>query len=126
MMLASCGNNCGAKAEDSSCIAKKDSAEVVLNIPVKIKPEFVAAYKVAFNKCQAGTLQEDACLEYEIFQSYADSTEFHIFERWHNKAGHLFHMTTEHFNVYMEETKGMSEQAKTKMLETYVCPLMND
>ena len=114
-----CGMTCG-------CAAKKDSLEIIMNIPIKIKPEFVSAYKLAFEKCQAATLQEEACLDYIIFQSYTDSTEFHLFERWTNKPGHNFHMETPHFLVYREETRGMNDRAKTKMITTYVCPCVNE
>jgi quinol monooxygenase YgiN len=96
-----------------------------MNIPLKIKPELVSAYKVAFEKCRAGSLQEETCLAYELYQSYTDSTEFHLFERWKNKPGHLAHMQTPHFNQYKEETKDMNDQAKAKMITTYVCPCVN-
>jgi quinol monooxygenase YgiN len=96
-----------------------------MNIPIKIKPEFVSAYKVAFEKCQAGSLQEEACLDYALFQSYTDSTEFHLFERWTNKPGHNAHMETQHFLQYREETRGMNDRAKTSMITTYVCPCVN-
>jgi len=112
------GNTC-------SCAAKKDSLEIIMNIPVKIKPEFVSAYKRAFEKCQAGTLQEEACLDYLLFQSYTDSTEFHLFERWKNKPGHNFHMQTPHFLKYREETRGMNDRARSRMITTYVCPCVN-
>ena len=127
VLVAGCCNSSNQPADGKTCdhVAKKDSLEIIMNIPIKIKPEFVSAYKVAFEKCQAGTLQEEACLDYVIFQSYTDSTEFHLFERWTNKLGHLAHMQTAHFLQYREETKGMNDQAKTKMLETYVCPAVN-
>ena len=97
-----------------------------MNIPVKIKAESVSAYKIAFEKCQAGSLQEDACLDYALFQSYTDSTEFHLFERWKNKPGHLAHMETSHFLQYREETKGMNERARTRMITTFVCLCVNE
>ena len=127
-LLAGCCNTSNQPAEGKTCgcAAKKDSLEIIMNIPVKIKPEFVSAYKVAFEKCQTGSLQEEACLDYVLFQSYTDSTEFHLFERWKNKPGHLAHMQTPHFNQYREDTKGMNDRARTKMITTYVCPCVNE
>ena len=126
-ILAGCCNSSKQLTDGKTCdyAAKKDSLEIIMNIPIKIKAEFVSAYKVAFEKCQTGTLQEKACLGYVIFQSYTDSTEFYLFERWKNKPGHLAHMQTAHFLQYREETKGMNDQAKTKMIVTYVCPAVN-
>jgi Uncharacterized conserved protein len=121
---------CESKTSESSgtecCESQKDSVETVMNIPVKIKPEFVSAYKAAFDKCQAETLKEEACLAYALFQSYSDSTEFHLFERWANKPGHLAHMETEHLKVFREEIQGTQDQASSRMLEVYVCPILND
>ena len=127
-LLAGCCNpaNQAAGGKTCSCAAKKDSLEIIMNIPIKIKPEFVSAYKLAFEKCQAGSLQEDACLDYALFQSYTDSTEFHLFERWTNKPGHNAHMETPHFLQYREETRGMNDRAKSRMITTYVCPCVNE
>ena len=116
---ACCSSNAGC------CAAMKDSVEIIMNIPVKVKPEFVSAYKAAFDKCQAESLKEEACLAYELFQSYKDSTEFHLFERWTNKPGHLAHMETEHVKVFFQEIQGMREQTKTSMIEIAVCPMLN-
>ena len=126
-LLAGCCNSSNRLAGGRACdyVAKKDSLEIIMNIPIKIKPEFVSAYKVAFEKCQTGTLQERACLNYVIFQSYTDSTEFHLFEHWTDKPGHLAHMQTPHFLQYREETKGMNDKAKMNMIVTTVCPAIN-
>ena len=127
-LLAGCcntSNQLPAGGETCGCAAKKDSLEIIMNIPIKVKPEFVTAYLQAFEKCQAATLQEDACLDYAIFQSYTDNTEFHLFERWKNKPGHLAHMETAHFNQYREETSGMTDRASSAMITTYVCPCVN-
>jgi len=112
-------------ATEECCEAMKDSVEVIMNIPVKLKPEFVSAYKAAFEKCRTETLKEEACLAYDLFQSYKDSTEFHLFERWKNKPGHLAHMQTPHIKVYFEEIRGMQDRAATRMIEVRVCPILN-
>ena len=132
VLMASCMlvlSGCDAKkdqtAGECSCVSGKDAMELTMNIPIKIKPEYVSKYKEVFEKCQAGTLKEEACLDYVIFQSYTDSTEFHLFERWTNKPGHLAHMQTEHFKVYIEESKGFNDTPKTKTIEVYACPCVN-
>ena len=127
IFLAGCCNNSNQATCGKSCsyTQNKDSLEIIMNIPIKIKPGQVSAYIKAFEKCQAGSLKEEACLDYSLFRSYTDSTEFHLFERWTNKPGHLAHMQTEHFNQYKEETKGMNDKPATKTIVTYVCPRVN-
>ena len=107
-----------------SCAENKDSYEIVMNIPVKVKPEFVSAYKTAFDKCRAETLKEEACKAYDLFQSYSDSTEFHLYELWTNKPGHQNHMQTTHLKKYFEEINGMTVQAAKSKVVT-VCPEVN-
>ena len=125
LLTVSCDPKPQASTDADCCVANKDSFEIIMNIPIKLKPEHVAGYKAAFDKCQAETLKEEACLAYELFQSYKDSTEFHLFERWTNKPGHQQHMQTEHIKVYFQEIRGMQETAKTKMITTTVCPKIN-
>jgi len=114
-----------ATTPDVCCAAIKDSLEIIMNIPVKIKPEHVSGYIAAFDKCQAESLKEEACLAYELFQSYKDSTEFHLFEKWTNKPGHQKHMETEHVKLFFKEIAGMQVPAKSKMITTTVCPKIN-
>jgi len=111
---------------ESCCVANKDSFEIIMNIPMKIKPEFIATFKTAFDKCQAETLKEEACLAYDLFQSYNDSTVFHLFERWANKPGHLAHMETEHLKNYFKEVEGTQDRASSRMITTIVCPMLNE
>jgi len=123
--LTGCESKPKVTEADMCCVANKDSLEIIMNIPMKIKPEFVSTFKAAFDKCQAETLKEEACLAYDLFQSYKDSTEFHLFERWKNKPGHLAHMETEHIKVYFKEIEGTRDQSAKKMITTIVCPKLN-
>jgi quinol monooxygenase YgiN len=125
LLTACCEPKTQEANADECCVANKDSYEIVMNIPVKIKPEHVSAYKAAFDKCQAESLKEEACQAYELFQSYKDSTEFHLFEKWTNNPGLQNHMQTEHVKLFFKEIEGMQVAAKTKMLTTTVCPKIN-
>ena len=125
IVFTGCTSKTQESAANECCVTLKDSVEIIMNIPVKIKPEFVSGYKAAFDKCQAATLKEEACLAYDLFQSYKDSTEFHLFERWANKPGHRLHMETEHLKVFFQEIRGMQDRAKSKMIEVAVCPNLN-
>ena len=125
MLTACCESKTQMANTDDCCVANKDSYEIIMNIPIKIKPEQVSAYIVAFDKCRAETLKEEACLAYDLFQSYKDSTEFHLFERWTNKPGHQAHMQTEHLKTFFKEIEGMQVATASKMITTTVCPKIN-
>ena len=113
------------EAKVSTHAENKDSYEIVMNIPIKVKPEFVSAYKAAFDKCRAETMKEEACKAYDLFQSYSDSTEFHLFEQWKNKPGHQNHMEMPHLKKYFEEINGMTVRAATSSVVITVCPEIN-
>jgi len=125
LFAACCDSKKQVAETDAGCVEMKDSFEIIMNIPIKIKPESVSAYIVAFDKCQAETLKEEACLAYDLFQSYKDSTEFHLYERWTNKPGHQNHMQTDHLKRFFQEIEGMQVAAKTQMITTTVCPKIN-
>ena len=124
--LWSCDCNTATKEQTTCCnAADKDSYEIVMNIPIKVKPEFVSAYKAAFDKCRAETLKEETCKAYDLYQSYSDSTEFHLYEIWTNKPGHQNHMQMPHLKKYFEEIEGMTVKAATSSVVTTVCPEVN-
>lgn len=127
LLFTACSESATEKKEASNtCLCSKDSMQVVMNLPQKIKPEFVSAYKAAFNKCASETLKEPGCLVYEIYQSYEDSTLLFITETWANKGEHLKHMETPHLKALIEETKNMGDSGDTrKSAEIYVCKNVN-
>ena len=112
---ANCGKTCG-------CAANKDSLEIVMVNALKVKPEYVSAYKEALEICREGSLKEETCLDYELFQSCIDSTEFVLFERWTNRPGHVAHLQTAHYIKKAEDIKIMSDVPKKKSIDTYICP----
>lgn len=124
LVTSGCNSTANKEADSGSCAGLKDTMPVVMNLNRKIKPEHVSAFRDSFEKCRVGTLQEPGCLNYVMYQSYLDSTEFFITETWANKGEHLKHMETEHLKIHIQEIKGMSE--KSGGVSIYVCPHVND
>jgi len=116
-VLVSC-NSTSQRAEEGQLV-NKDSLEFILNIPQKVKPEYVSAFKKNFEECQAETLKEDGCLEYVLFQSDSDSTKFHIFERWSNISKQVEHTKTAHFKKLIESNQGIFDGDK-EFIESYI------
>lgn len=97
-----------------------------MNLPMKVKPEYIAAFKKAFKNCAAETLKEPGCKNYEVYQSFEDSTLLFITETWTNKGEHLKHMQTSHLKAYLKEIKEYSDTTDTrKSAVIYVCPNVN-
>ena len=118
ILLAGCANS--PKQETAtSCCDDKSSMEVVLNLHRKVKPEHVTAFKEAFAKCKASTIQEAGCVDYGVYQSPEDSTEFLICEVWENDDKLAKHGETAHLKNLLEETKEMFDSVSNKKI--YVC-----
>jgi len=124
LVTSGCKFTVNKDADSSSCADQKGTMPLVMNLTRKIKPEHVSAFRDSFEKCRVGTLQEPGCLNYVMYQSYIDSTEFLITETWANKGEHLKHMETEHLKIHIQEIKGMSE--KSGGVSIYVCPHVNE
>ena len=127
ILLSGCNNtsNQAISGKTCDCAINKDSLEIVMVNALKVKPEYVSAYKEALEICRIGSLAEEACLDYELFQSCIDSTEFVLFERWTNKPGHVAHLKTAHYIKKAEDIKIMSDTPKKKSTTTYLCPCVN-
>ncbi len=125
-ILSGCSVPTNQNSQSASCETEKASMLYVMNLTRKVKPEFVSAYKAAFETCKEKTLQEPGCLDYEMYQSYTDSTEFVILETWKNKGEHLKHIETAHLKNYVKKTKDMGDPSfKANNVEIYVCPNVN-
>ena len=97
--------------------SNKESMEVVLNIKRKVKPECVSALKESFLKC----------IDYGMYQSLTDSTEFFIAETWKNDGELQKHGETAHLKQHLNEIKDMGDPSyKGSFRKIYVCPSVND
>lgn len=118
-LAASC-TTAPKQAADAAGDIATDSLEIVMSLHKKIKPECVGAYKAAFAKCKAATVQEEGCLDYGYYQSPEDSTEFLIYENWANEAALARHGQTAHLKELQETTKEMIESQSVK--KVYALP----
>lgn len=117
--LTGCAGS-GNQAPAESCCADKSQMEVVLDLHRKVKPEFVSAFKASFARCKESTVKEPGCLDYGVFQSPEDSTEFLIYEVWKNDGELAKHGETAHLKQHVAETKEMFDNATGKKI--FVCP----
>lgn len=118
--LASCADRNGCANRCGGQCAPADSMNVVLDLHRKIKPGKVAAFKASFARCKQSTLKEPGCMDYGVYQSPEDSTEFLIHEVWLNQAELDKHGQTPHLQAHVAETKDMCESKSDRRF--VVCP----
>lgn len=130
MALAGCcqqsKESCCTEGCQSACTSScnKDSMEVTMNLHRKVKPECVAAFKASFAKCKVGTVQEPGCVDYGVFQSTEDTTEFLIYEVWKNQGELDKHGQMPHLKQHLEEIKDMFDSTSNK--KVYACSCAKD
>ena len=89
--------------------------------------ECVSALKESFLKCKESTLLEPGCIDYGMYQSLTDSTEFFIAETWKNDGELQKHGETAHLKQHLNEIKDMGDPScKGSFRKIYVCPSVND
>ena len=117
-------SGCSQQSKESCCgkCCDKDSMEVVMDLHRKVKPECVAAFKASFAKCKESTVLEPGCVDYGVYQSPEDSTEFLIYEVWKNQGELDKHGKTAHLIQHVEETKGMFDSTSNKHIYVCECP----
>lgn len=125
--LSGCTNSSDNEGVATNCCANdKESLEVVLNIKRKVKPEHVPAFKASFLKCAESTLKEPGCIDYGMYQSLTDSTEFFIAETWKNDGELQKHGETAHLKQHLSEIKDMGDPSyKGNFQKIFVCPNVN-
>ena len=105
--------------------SNKESMEVVLNIKRKVKPECVSALKESFLKCKESTLLEPGCIDYGMYQSLTDSTEFFIAETWKNDGELQKHGETAHLKQHLNEIKDMGDPSYKGSFRKIYVPIFN-
>ena len=123
-----CSSSFQNGAQKEACTCNKDSMQVVMRFEMKIKPEKVAFLKQSFDECKAEVLaKEPGCLDYSLFQSYNDSTQFCLTEAWACKADHNAHMKLEHTKKHIAETRDIKDRSfKSETGYVYwICPEAN-
>ena len=86
-----------------------------------------ALLKESFLKCKESTLLEPGCIDYGMYQSLTDSTEFFIAETWKNDGELQKHGETAHLKQHLNEIKDMGDPSyKGSFRKIYVCPSVND
>jgi autoinducer 2-degrading protein len=79
------------------------SAPVVAQVSLKIKPENVAAFMSKVTEIAVATRKEPGCRQYEVLVDPKDNTRAMLFEIYADDKAVEAHTQTEHFKKYLAE-----------------------
>jgi quinol monooxygenase YgiN len=77
--------------------------KIYLTALVKCKAGTTAQMKGFLDQLVAASKQEEACLQYELYQSAADETQFIFHETWASEEGLDQHVKQEHFQLFSQQ-----------------------
>ena len=101
--------------------AQNNESYLLINAMLKANMGKLVDYKANLERCRQGTLKEEGCEAFEIYQSVLDPTIFLIYELWTTDEAHTIHSTLPHSKVHSEECKGINEPSfKTKVHKVFI------
>lgn len=77
--------------------------KIYLTALVKCKAGTTAQMKKFLDKLVAASLKEEACLQYELYQSTTDENQFIFHETWATQEGLDQHVKQEHFQLFSKQ-----------------------
>jgi quinol monooxygenase YgiN len=77
--------------------------KIYLTALVKCKPGNTAELKGYLQQLVAGSTQEEACLQYELYQSTDDDTQFIFHETWASQEGLDLHGQQPHIKTFIAQ-----------------------
>lgn len=90
---------------------------IIVTVKSKTKPEYTNKYLKEFKSISLEVRAENGCLEYELYQCGADSSEFFLFERWESKDALDAHLKTRHMTEFISKTQTWFESKNIKIYE---------
>lgn len=77
--------------------------KIYITALVKCKAGATAQMKVILDELVTTSQQEEACLQYELYQSTTDETQFVFHETWASQEGLDQHVKQEHFQLFKQQ-----------------------
>lgn len=87
--------------------------KIYLTALVKCKPGYTEELKDYLQQLVAGSTQEEACLQYELYQSTDDDTQFIFHETWASKEGLDQHNQRPHIKTFVAQASPILDGALT-------------
>jgi quinol monooxygenase YgiN len=83
---------------------------VTIVAKITAKTEFVEIVRNELLKLVAPTRKENGCIEYNLQRDNENPAVFIFYETWENPASLEKHMSSGHFNAYINAVEGLIEE----------------
>lgn len=95
---------------------------VILKVDLRVKPEWVEAFKVATIENARNSAMEPGVARFDFVQDTADPTHFMLWEVYRDEAAIPAHKATAHFQTWASTVADMFQVPRTRGLFSNVFP----
>ncbi len=94
----------------------------IVHVQVKVKPEFIEAFKQATLENARHSLQEPGVARFDVIQQAGDLTRFVLVEVYRTIEAPALHKQTTHYNKWREVAEPMMSEPRTRVIYTNLFP----
>lgn len=91
------------------------SVMFIVHIHVRVKPDFIEAFKVATLANARASVQEPGVARFDIVQQADDPTRFVFVEVYRDVAANAAHKETKHYSIWHDTVAGMMAEPRTSV-----------
>jgi len=94
----------------------------IVHIHVRVKPEFVEAFKQASIENARHSVQEPGITRFDVIQQADDPTRFILAEVYRTPDAPAQHKETAHYKAWRDKAEGMIAEPRTRAIYSNVFP----
>lgn len=92
------------------------NAMVILQVHIRVRPEFTDAFQEATLQNAHQSVQEPGCLRFDVAQQSDDPTRYVLIEVYRSEAAIDAHRQTAHFAKWREAAEPMMAEPRTRQI----------
>ena len=95
---------------------------LVVHVHVRVKPEFVEAFRQASLENARASVREPGVARFDVAQQTDDPARFVLVEAYRTPEANAAHKQTAHYAVWRDEVAGMMAEPRSSVKYSYVFP----
>jgi autoinducer 2-degrading protein len=95
---------------------------LIFLIHVRVKPEFVDAFRAATEENARHSIAEPAIARFDVLQQSEDPTQFVLLEAYRTPEGPARHRETAHYTAWRDKVEEMMAEPRSRVQHSNVFP----
>ena len=94
----------------------------IVHVHVRVKPEFVEAFKQATIENARNSIQEPGVARFDVIQQADDPTRFVLVEVYRTSQAPAEHKETAHYKAWRDKVEAMMPEPRTRTIYSNIFP----